>query len=94
MAGKGKSGGSYRSAKSGRYVTKSYGTSRPRTTVKERLDRWKLSQRDQRAVCHREARQGKSQDDPQGKVIGSARRRSRNSEADHHPLRRDLESVR
>ncbi len=35
MAGKGKSGGSYRSAKSGRYVTKSYGKSHPRTTVRE-----------------------------------------------------------
>lgn len=35
MAGKGKSSGGYRSAKSGRYVTKSYGKSHPRTTVKE-----------------------------------------------------------
>lgn len=34
MAGKGK-GGSYRSAKSGRYVSKTYGKSHPRTTVKE-----------------------------------------------------------
>lgn len=34
MAGKGK-GGSYRSAKSGRYVSKTYGKSRPRTTLKE-----------------------------------------------------------
>lgn len=35
MAGKGKGGGSHRSAKSGRYVTKSYGKSHPRTTVRE-----------------------------------------------------------
>lgn len=35
MAGKGKGGGGYRSAKSGRYVTKAYGKSRPRTTVRE-----------------------------------------------------------
>ncbi len=28
-------GGSYRSAKSGRYVTKAYGASHPKTTVKE-----------------------------------------------------------
>ena len=34
MAGTGK-GGSYRSAKSGRYVTKAYGASHPKTTVKE-----------------------------------------------------------
>lgn len=34
MAGKGKSG-NYRSAKSGRYVTKVHGKSNPRTTVKE-----------------------------------------------------------
>lgn len=33
VAGK---GGSYRSAKSGRYVTKAYGASQPKTTVKER----------------------------------------------------------
>jgi len=35
MAGKSKVGGNYRSAKSGRYVTKAHGNSRPRTTVKE-----------------------------------------------------------
>ena len=35
MAGKGKGGGVYRSARSGRYVTKAYGKSHPRTTVKE-----------------------------------------------------------
>lgn len=35
MAGRGKSGGGYRSAISGRYVTKAYGKSHPRTTVKE-----------------------------------------------------------
>lgn len=35
MAGKGKAGGGYRSARSGRYVTKSYGRSNARTTVKE-----------------------------------------------------------
>ena len=34
MVGKG-SGGNYRSAKSGRYVTKSHAKSHPRTTVKE-----------------------------------------------------------
>jgi hypothetical protein len=34
MAGKGKGGGC-RSANSGRYVTKAYGKSHPRTTVKE-----------------------------------------------------------
>lgn len=34
MAGKG-TGGGYRSAKSGRYVTKAYGISHPRATVKE-----------------------------------------------------------
>ena len=32
---KGKSGGSYRSAKTGRYVTKAYGKSHPSTVVKE-----------------------------------------------------------
>jgi hypothetical protein len=35
MAGKSKVGGNYRSAKSGRYVTKAHGKSHPRTTVKE-----------------------------------------------------------
>lgn len=38
MAGKskgGKSSGKYRSAKTGRYVTKKYGKSHPNTTVKE-----------------------------------------------------------
>ncbi len=36
MAKKGKgSGGKYRSAVSGRYVTKKHGTSSPKTTVKE-----------------------------------------------------------
>ena len=35
MASKGKGGGSYRSAKSGRYVSESYGKAHPRTTVKE-----------------------------------------------------------
>ncbi len=35
MASKGNGGGSYRSAKSGRYVSESYGKSHPRTTVKE-----------------------------------------------------------
>ena len=35
MAGKGKGGGGFRSANSGRYVTKAYGKSHPRTTVKE-----------------------------------------------------------
>lgn len=35
MAGKSKVGGNYRSAKSGRYVTKAHGQSHPRTTVKE-----------------------------------------------------------
>ncbi len=35
MTSKSKSGGGYRSAKSGRYVTKAYGKSHPRTTVKE-----------------------------------------------------------
>ncbi|WP_316859165.1 hypothetical protein [uncultured Cohaesibacter sp.] len=35
MASKSKSGGGYRSAKSGRYVTKAYGKSHPQTTVKE-----------------------------------------------------------
>lgn len=35
MANQGKSGGGYRSAKSGRYVTNAYGKSHPRTTVKE-----------------------------------------------------------
>lgn len=35
MAGKGQGGGGFRSANSGRYVTKVYGKSRPRTTVKE-----------------------------------------------------------
>lgn len=37
MAGKRKVGGSYRSAKSGRYVTQAHGKSHPRTTVKEAL---------------------------------------------------------
>lgn len=37
MAGKGKGGGGFRSANSGRYVTKAYGKSHPRTTVKEAL---------------------------------------------------------
>lgn len=32
---KGKSGGSYRSAITGRYVSTSYGKSHPKTTVKE-----------------------------------------------------------
>lgn len=35
MAKKGQGAGSYRSAKSGRYVTKSYGKANPRTTVGE-----------------------------------------------------------
>lgn len=35
MANQGKGGGGYRSAKSGRYVTKAYGKSHPRTTVLE-----------------------------------------------------------
>lgn len=35
MAGKSNSGGGYRSAKSGRYVTNVHGKSHPRTTVKE-----------------------------------------------------------
>lgn len=35
MASKGNGGGGYRSAKSGRYVTKSYGKAHPRTTVQE-----------------------------------------------------------
>lgn len=35
MAGNGKGGGSYRSAKSGRFVSEAYGKSHPRTTLKE-----------------------------------------------------------
>ena len=35
MTGKKPSGGSYRSAKTGRYVTPKYGKSHPSTTVKE-----------------------------------------------------------